>query len=64
MAAFASFLLGLLLRAASLRGRQGVPGWSGAMTRALLFEEVLLHGVRGRLGSSAQVRRPMACSTA
>jgi uncharacterized membrane protein YoaK (UPF0700 family) len=42
MAAFAGFLTGLLLGAALLRGQRGTPGWSRAMTRALLAEEVLL----------------------
>lgn len=42
MAAFASFLVGLALGAALLRGRQDMPGWSRAMTGALLVEEGLL----------------------
>ena len=42
MAAFAGFLIGLVLGAALLRGGQDKPGWSRATTRALLMEEVLL----------------------
>jgi uncharacterized membrane protein YoaK (UPF0700 family) len=42
MAAFAGFLLGLLWGAAILRREQGKPGWSGAVTRALTVEAMLL----------------------